>query len=236
MGDGSAGVVGGGELSAVGGVGVFAYGVFVGEGEGDGVGGECDGGLWEGFSRGRWVRGVGVILYDDARYSFLGGLIMTQTASAEKTNGAQGKGISLVDSDVHNYPDSIGELVPYLAENWRAYIKQSGFNNLSVSHYPKVYAQAARRDSFPLSGKRPGADPEFARQQLLDTWGIDIALLNPLVAVSAVHNIDFANALNWDILDLPLYFTGGNFKCFAISLLVKFTASSNERPLINSVP
>ena len=120
---------------------------------------------------------------------------MTQTASAEKTNGAQGKGISLVDSDVHNYPDSIGELVPYLAENWRAYIKQSGFNNLSVSHYPKVYAQAARRDSFPLSGKRPGADPEFARQQLLDTWGIDIALLNPLVAVSAVHNIDFANAL-----------------------------------------
>lgn len=120
---------------------------------------------------------------------------MTQTVAAKQTNGSQKKAISLVDSDVHNYPDSIDELVPYLPQRWKAYIKQSGFSNLSVSHYPKVYAQAARRDSFPPNGKRSGSDPDFSRQQLLDAWEIDIALLNPLVAVSAVHNIDFANAL-----------------------------------------
>ncbi len=120
---------------------------------------------------------------------------MTQTAPAKQTNGSHETSISLVDSDVHNYPNGIDDLMPYLSERWCAYIKQSGFNNLSVSHYPKVHAQAARRDSFPPNGKRSGGDPDFAAEQLLDAWHIDLAVLNPLVAVSAMQNIDFANAL-----------------------------------------
>ncbi|MCE2439859.1 MAG: amidohydrolase [Candidatus Latescibacteria bacterium] len=103
--------------------------------------------------------------------------------------------VTLIDADVHNYPDSIDELMPYLSSRWQAYVKQSGFAIPSVSLYPKLYAQAARRDAWPPSGKKPGADAGFAREQLLDTWDIDFAVLNPLVAVSAVRNIDLANAL-----------------------------------------
>lgn len=103
--------------------------------------------------------------------------------------------LNLIDSDVHNYPDSIDEFLPYLSQRWRAYIAQSGFTLPGASLYPKVFAHAARRDAYPPGGKKPGTDPAFARQQLLDAWSIDRAILNPLVAVSNIQNLDLGNAL-----------------------------------------
>lgn len=101
----------------------------------------------------------------------------------------------LVDADVHNYPRDMGDLAPYLTERWRAYAVQSGLKVPAASIYPKVHAAAARRDAWPPGGGPPGSDPAFARQQLLDEWHIEVALLNPLVAVSSLHNRDLANAL-----------------------------------------
>ena len=46
-----------------------------------------------------------------------------------------------------------------------------------------------------LVGGPPGSDPDFARQQLLDEWEIDLAILNPLYAVANIQNLDFANVL-----------------------------------------
>ena len=103
--------------------------------------------------------------------------------------------IRLFDADVHNYPDSMDDLLPYLSTRWKSYLRQSGMPLPGISHYPKVFRVAARRDSWPPNGRQPGTDPQFAREQLLDRWKIDHAILNPLVGVSAVHNIDLANAL-----------------------------------------
>jgi len=103
--------------------------------------------------------------------------------------------LNLIDCDVHNYVNSIDDLVPFLSERWRQYIDQSGFKGPPGPAYPKGFELASRRDAWPPSGKRPGGDPAFAGQQLLDQWGIDFAILNPLYAQSAVHNVDFANAL-----------------------------------------
>lgn len=100
-----------------------------------------------------------------------------------------------MDSDVHNYPDSIADLLPFLPARWQVYVRQAGFTNPSVSHYPKVFSQAARRDAWPPGGRKPGSDPAFARQQLLDAWDIDYAILNPLYGLCAVHNLDLGNAL-----------------------------------------
>ncbi len=122
-------------------------------------------------------------------------MLETTAESGALAAGAGKSGVSLIDADVHNYPDSIDELLPYLSRRWQAYVKQSGFTIPSVSIYPKLYAQAARRDAWPSNGRKPGSDAGFAREQLLDRWGIDFAVLNPLVAVSAVRNIDLANAL-----------------------------------------
>lgn len=118
----------------------------------------------------------------------------TAESEAPATDGRKSD-VTLIDADVHNYPDSMDELLPHLSKRWQAYVKQSGFTLPSVSIYPKLFAQAARRDAWPPSGRRPGADADFAREQLLDTWDIDYAVLNPLVAVSSVRNIDLANAL-----------------------------------------
>ncbi len=103
--------------------------------------------------------------------------------------------LSLIDCDVHNYPNSIDELKTYLPERWIEYITKSGFKSPPGPVYPKGFEFAARRDAWPPSGKLPGSDPDFVKEQLLDTWGIDRAILNPLYGMSAVHNIDFANAL-----------------------------------------
>ncbi len=123
---------------------------------------------------------------------------MTETISPAPTKQASTNGrtaLSLIDADVHNYPNDIDDLLPFLSRRWQAYIEQSGFKGPNVLRYPKVYESAARRDAWPPNGKRPGGDPEFAREQLLDTWDIDYAILNPLYSVSVIHNIDFANAL-----------------------------------------
>ncbi len=115
--------------------------------------------------------------------------------STDQAHSIDPNAVSLIDSDVHNYPDTIDELMPFLSERWQAYIKQSGFKRPPIEHYPKVYQAAARRDAWPPSGKIPGSDPEFSRAQLLDEWKIDYAILNPLYFVSGIHNPDFANAL-----------------------------------------
>jgi hypothetical protein len=103
--------------------------------------------------------------------------------------------VSLIDCDVHNYPSTIDELTPYLTERWGAYIKQSGFKAPPGPTYPKGFESAARRDAWPPNGKRPGGCPEFAREQLLDTWDIEWAILNPLYGLEGVHNLDLSNAL-----------------------------------------
>jgi uncharacterized protein len=103
--------------------------------------------------------------------------------------------MQLIDADVHNYPADMGDLTPYLSRRWQAYVAQSGMKVPAASMYPKVFAAAARRDAWPPNGKQPGSDPDFARQQLLDEYNIDAAILNPLVAASSLHNRDLANAL-----------------------------------------
>ena len=118
------------------------------------------------------------------------------TAVAAEESGTNGRTArSLIDADVHNYPNSIADLLPFLSARWQAYVKQTGFSTPSIPTYPKGYDAASRRDAWPPNGGRPGGDPDFAREQLLDEWGIDLAILNPLYAVANVQNLDFANAL-----------------------------------------
>ena len=114
-----------------------------------------------------------------------------QPAKAEPASTA----LNLIDCDVHNYVNGIGDLTPFLSERWCQYIDQSGFKGPPGPAYPKGFEMASRRDAWPDNGMRPGGDPKFAARQLLDTWGIDYAILNPLYAHSSVHNLDFANAL-----------------------------------------
>ena len=116
---------------------------------------------------------------------------VTQLQTASEGHVAR----TLVDADVHNSVNDISELLPFLSDRWRTYIQQAGFKSPEFSRYIRLYERAARRDSFPPNGAFPGGDQEFAREQLLDPWGIDAAILCPLYPVSDLHNLDFGSAL-----------------------------------------
>ncbi|MCY3782929.1 MAG: amidohydrolase family protein [Chloroflexi bacterium] len=130
-------------------------------------------------------------------------MVTTALPEAEARTDHQAKTpLKLIDADVHNYVNSIDELLPFLATRWHAYIEQSGFEGPGGNIYPRLYENAARRDSFPPSGCLPGGDPDFARDQLLDGWGIDAAILNPLYVASSLRNLDFANDLSRAVNEL----------------------------------
>ena len=58
-----------------------------------------------------------------------------------------------------------------------------GFRNYRYTgaYYPRVSPAAARTDAWPPNGAPPGADLPFLREQLLDAWGIEYGILNPIV-------------------------------------------------------
>ncbi|MCB1103367.1 MAG: amidohydrolase family protein [Opitutaceae bacterium] len=101
----------------------------------------------------------------------------------------------LIDCDVHNYPLSLDALKPFLPKRWNAFMDQIGFKGPPDTGYKGGYAFNARRDATSPKGNRPGDDPDFAREQLLDAWNIRYAVLNSLYGIPFIPNLDFANAL-----------------------------------------
>lgn len=55
---------------------------------------------------------------------------------------------SLVDADLHNYPNVLTDLMPFLSARWQAYAKQPGLQLPGVLIYPKLFAAAERRDAW----------------------------------------------------------------------------------------
>jgi len=119
----------------------------------------------------------------------------TEPLTAQSSHGTSERSLKLIDVDVHNYTKGIEDLLPFLSDRWKVYIKQGGFKLPGVSLYPKVYAQAARRDAIPYEGGVAGSVPSFSKQQLLDEWDIDYGILNPLIGVPQIKNPDLAVAM-----------------------------------------
>jgi uncharacterized protein len=88
---------------------------------------------------------------------------------------------SVIDTDAHNIRMP-GALLEYLPTRWREYYDLVGTRTLGMMGIVRHQSGSARGDSWPPSGLLPGEDPEFMREQLLDTWGIDISILNQSAA------------------------------------------------------
>jgi predicted TIM-barrel fold metal-dependent hydrolase len=110
---------------------------------------------------------------------------------------------AIIDCDVHHYIPSIRALLPYMPLRWQRYVEESGFQGPIGSPYPKGSPGAARIDAIPPNGVA-GSDLPFLREQLLDTWGIEVAILNCLYNLWAVQNEDFALALARAVNDWTL--------------------------------
>ena len=71
----------------------------------------------------------------------------------------------------------IADLFPYLSAHWVNYIQESGFRQLPNAPYPKGANGGSRADATPPNGGPAGSDVAFLKAQLLDTYGIDVAIL-----------------------------------------------------------
>jgi hypothetical protein len=91
--------------------------------------------------------------------------------------------LSIIDCDFH--PRITQEqLKPFLTNQWWGYLQTYGnrqrHGQAKGYNYPKIAPQASRRDAWPPSGGPPGSDVDFCREQHLDFYGIDHAILTPL--------------------------------------------------------
>ena len=91
--------------------------------------------------------------------------------------------LKVIDVDIH--PKSgMEDLQPYLAKRWWEHYKTYGARTrqgfLKGFPYPKSQPIASRRDSWPPGGGLPGSDLNFMKQQYLDLYPIEYAIMNPL--------------------------------------------------------
>ena len=92
--------------------------------------------------------------------------------------------LQIIDCDFHP-KITHDQMRPFLSNQWWSYLQT--FGNRSRHGYAKGYAypkmtpQAARRDAWPPNGGLPASDLDFVRQQHLDFYGIETAIMNSLL-------------------------------------------------------
>jgi predicted TIM-barrel fold metal-dependent hydrolase len=102
----------------------------------------------------------------------------------------------VIDCDVHNVVPSIEALVPYLSDFWREYVRQSAFRGPADTAHPAGTPTSTRPGSKPASGGPPGSDLALLREQVLDPWDVEYAILNCAFAADSIHNPDSAAAMS----------------------------------------
>ena len=97
----------------------------------------------------------------------------------------------IIDCDVHVYPKSNDEINRRLGRAWRG--DYQGLSRPFYNSRPRV--MGPRGDTFPPNGGGPGTDPDFLREQHIDEYGIDYAILMPRAFCNMYPNPDYASAL-----------------------------------------
>lgn len=105
---------------------------------------------------------------------------MTSTATRAPGPERVRAAVTIIDADVHNAvpPDAMAALGPHMSARWRQYLERFGARSLGEDVLIRARPATSRTDAWPPSGGTPGADPQFAAQQLLDRHGIHAAVLN----------------------------------------------------------
>ena len=114
---------------------------------------------------------------------------------------------AIVDADVHHMLASNAILERFLPGRWARYNRRYGLRYPdSIGYFAtRPRAFACRTDAWPPNGGVPGGDLDFMREQLLDAWPIEAAILNPInqTTCGAQFN-EFAGALTRALNDWTL--------------------------------
>jgi predicted TIM-barrel fold metal-dependent hydrolase len=119
----------------------------------------------------------------------------------ELTGRQKGQNVrnKIIDVDIHP-KSSIEDLRPYLSNRWWDHLETYGARTrqgfLKGFPYPKSQPQASRRDSWPPGGGLPASDLAFMREQYLDCYDIEYAIMNPLSPTGqGDQNDEFSTAM-----------------------------------------
>lgn len=111
---------------------------------------------------------------------------MTTTAARPLVAQAQTTTHNIIDTDVHERAE-LSSLVPYLEPQWRKYITDFGWTPDRVLPYAQFAAGGLDRQDAKLADGRPGgSDYQLLREQLLDEYDIDYAVLTGWLDASAL--------------------------------------------------
>jgi predicted TIM-barrel fold metal-dependent hydrolase len=104
----------------------------------------------------------------------------------------------LIDCDVHQNFNGLGDLLPWLDPAFRDYVTEAGYGGFTLPNYPWVHPSGfMMRDAEPSNGGVPGSDYETLREQLLDRYEIEYAILTgeDILNVSCMAHVQLAAAL-----------------------------------------
>jgi predicted TIM-barrel fold metal-dependent hydrolase len=107
--------------------------------------------------------------------------------------------LKIIDVDIHP-KSALEDLKPYLSKRWWDHVQTYGARTrqgfLKGFPYPKSQPIASRRDSWPPGGGLPASDLNFMKQQYLDAYPIEYAIMNPLSPTGqGDQNEDFSIAM-----------------------------------------
>ena len=104
----------------------------------------------------------------------------------------------MIDCDVHQNFNSLRDLEPWLDPAFRDYVEVGGYGGFALPNYPWVHPSGFMMgDAVPESGGVPGSDYETMREQLLDRFDVQVAILTgeDILNVSCMAHPQFATAL-----------------------------------------
>jgi predicted TIM-barrel fold metal-dependent hydrolase len=111
----------------------------------------------------------------------------------------------IIDVDVHEMLPNIHDLAPYLDQPFRRWLTDCGWLGTRLLPYVHLQGGVFRLDSIPADGTPGGSNYELMKEQLLDKYNVEHAVLTGLFYPSTmVVHFEFATALataynNWQI-------------------------------------
>lgn len=104
---------------------------------------------------------------------------------------------SVVDVDIHEAMKSIRELIPYIEEPWKGLLERGNWKGFTQPFIYWASGGGNRADSVPEDGGPEGSDYELMREQLLDAFDIERAILTGYFypAMLGDMQVEFASAM-----------------------------------------
>jgi uncharacterized protein len=112
-------------------------------------------------------------------------------------------GMTVVDSDIHPIYPSAAMLRPYLRDRWQEFLDTSRFQAAPgfADAYPSGAATTTLADAALPPGSTAAVGLQRMREQALDKWSTDHAILSLYYGIESLRNPDWADALTSAVND-----------------------------------